>query len=320
MTTETEGTFEVDGVNLYTKTWTVRPIPSLHPLTANTPQPTGPTKAKLIFIHGFSDHINRYNDFFPHLAAAGIQIHGFDQRGWGRSVRDASHRGLTGPTALVLSDIAAFIASHLPSPVPVFIMGHSMGGGEALALACAPEYAELVSKIRGWVLEAPFLAFPEGEEPSSLKVFMGRLVGRLLPKQHLLNRIPVAYLSRDPAWQKSVEQDDLCHDTGTLEGLSGLLDRTASLSSGKWNLRGNVRALFLAHGDADQVTSFKASKAWFEAQDEVKDAEFKAYEGCLHQLHADLCREEFYRDVSGWILERADGAGEAGAAKTESKL
>lgn len=235
-------------------------------------------------------------------------------------MKDSSHRGLTGPTSLVLSDIAAFIEAQLPSPVPVFVMGHSMGGGEALALACAPEYAELVGKIRGWVLEAPFLAFPEGEEPSALKVFMGRLVGRLLPRRHLLNRIPVEHLSRDPAWQKSVDEDTLCHDTGTLEGLAGLLDRTSALSSGKWALAKNVRALYVAHGTVDRVTSFKASKAWFEAQ-EVEDAEFKAYEGCLHQLHADLCKDEFYRDVSGWILKRAECAGEAEAgSKPDSKL
>lgn len=238
-------------------------------------------------------------------------------------MKESSHRGLTGPTSLVLSDIAAFIEAQLPSSVPVFVMGHSMGGGEALALACEPEYAELVGKIRGWILEAPFLAFPEGEEPSALKVFMGRLVGRLLPRQPLLNRIPVEYLSRDPAWQKSVDEDALCHDTGTLEGLAGLLDRTSALSSGKWALSKNVKAMFVGHGTMDQVTSFKASKAWFEAQ-EVGDAEFKAYDGCLHQLHADLCKEEFYRDVSGWILKRADCAGDeeagTGLSKTDSKL
>ncbi|KAL2111822.1 hypothetical protein VUR80DRAFT_9210 [Thermomyces stellatus] len=310
MATEMEGTFTVGDAALYTKTWV----------------PTGVTKAKLIFLHGFSDHVNRYNDFFAHLASCGIQVHGFDQRGWGRSVREPSHRGLTGPTALVLSDITAFIEAQLPSPVPVFVMGHSMGGGEALALACAPEYAELVGKIRGWVLEAPFLAFPEDEKPSAIKVVMGRLVGRLLPRQRLLHRIPVEYLSRDPAWQKSVDEDTLCHDTGTLEGLAGLLDRTSALSSGKWRLSRNVRALFVGHGTADRVTSFKASKAWFEAQ-EVDDAEFKAYEGCLHQLHADFCKEEFYRDVSRWVLERVEGAEgprtgtqEGGQAKTESKL
>lgn len=331
MATETEGTFTIGDVSLYTKTWTVRspqlPAPPPEASSCQLPsalmhlQPTGPTKAKLIFLHGFSDHINRYNDFLPYLASQGIEIHGFDQRGWGRSVKEPAHKGLTGPTSRVLSDIAAFIEAQLPSPVPVFVMGHSMGGGEALSLACTPEYAELVSKIRGWVLEAPFLAFPEGEEPSSLKVFMGRLVGRLLPRQHLVNKIPAEYLSRDPAWQKSVDADTLCHDTGTLEGLAGMLDRTSDLGSGKLKLSRGVKAMFVAHGTADRVTSFKASKAWFGGQ-EMDDAEFKEYEGCLHQLHADHCKDEFSQDVSKWILDRAErGDGGAGTpSNSGSKL
>ncbi|EQL01004.1 Alpha/beta hydrolase [Ophiocordyceps sinensis CO18] len=66
----TEGTFKRADAGLYSKTWT----------------PQGPIKAKLVFVHGFSEHINRYNDFFPALAAQGIQVFAWDQRGWGRSV------------------------------------------------------------------------------------------------------------------------------------------------------------------------------------------------------------------------------------------
>ena len=35
-------------------------------------QPDGPLKAKVVFVHGFSDHVGRYYDFFPTLARAGI--------------------------------------------------------------------------------------------------------------------------------------------------------------------------------------------------------------------------------------------------------
>ncbi|KAL2163170.1 hypothetical protein VTH06DRAFT_7006, partial [Thermothelomyces fergusii] len=131
MAIEQEGTFEVDGQSLYTKSWL----------------PDGPTKAKVIFFHGFSDHINRYQAFFSALAGRGIAVHGVDQRGWGRSVKKPSDRGLTGPTSRVLADMAAFITAHLPaSPAdpPAFVMGHSMGGGQVLTLACHAAYQESV--------------------------------------------------------------------------------------------------------------------------------------------------------------------------------
>ncbi|PSR79198.1 Alpha/Beta hydrolase protein [Coniella lustricola] len=312
MVQEIEGQFQVGGTNLYSKTW--------------LPDEGTPAVAKLVFIHGFSDHLGRYYGFFPYLASAGIAVYGFDQRGWGRSVQKPADRGLTGPTSQVLSDIAAFIThvASLPAPssssstaLPLFVMGHSMGGGEVLALASTPAYeASIVAHVRGWLLEAPFVAFDEREKPSTLKVFAGRLAGRLLPHMHLANPFPPESLTRDPAVQQSLREDDLCHDTGTLEGLAGLLDRTADLASGKYKLSRQVRSLWLGHGDQDHVTNYKESKRWFESQTALEDKTFKTYEGWLHQLHAEVGREEFYADVRKWLLERTgDDGGAAGGQK-----
>lgn len=287
MVAEIEGTFEVGDESLYTKTW----------------KPDGEVKAKLIVIHGFSDHIGRYYDFFPSLARAGIAVYGFDQRGWGRSVKKPGQRGLTGPTSTVLADIAAFIKAQLPSEVPVFVFGHSMGGGEALTLASTPEYEGLVEQIRGWVLESPFIAFAPEEKPNWLTVFSGRLAGKLMPNFHLVRPIPPENITRDPEVQQSIRDDALMHNTGTLEGLASLLDRTNGLSSGKLNLSPKVKSLVLMHGNGDKTCSFQGSKDWFDAQ-KIEDAQFKAYEGVYHQIHADPGKDQFYKDVADWILAR----------------
>ena len=95
-------------------------------------QPTPPALAKIVFVHGFSDHCNAYHDLFSNLALSRIEVHAFDQRGWGRSVKRVSERGLTGPTSQVLDDITSIVHSQLPRSVPFFLMGHSMGGAEVL--------------------------------------------------------------------------------------------------------------------------------------------------------------------------------------------
>ncbi|OAR05807.1 hypothetical protein LLEC1_03767 [Akanthomyces lecanii] len=299
MATTEEGQFTRGDISLYTKTWT----------------PTGPIKAKLIFVHGFSEHINRYNDFFPQLSEAGIQVFGFDQRGWGQSTSKKAERGLTGPTSLVISDVAAFIEDKLPSDVPVFVMGHSMGGGEVITLAADPSYAKLVKQIRGWLLDAPFIGFSPDEEPSSIKIFMGRLVGKLLPRQQLKHEIPAEHLSRDPAVVEDFRNDPLCHNTGTLEGLASLLDRTGALSSGSIKL-GDDLSLFLGHGTADKTCSYDASKEFFHAQP-TSDKTHKAYEGAYHQIHADLCKDDFARDIIEWINARSENRE---SVPTDSKL
>ncbi|TAQ89097.1 Acylglycerol lipase/Carboxylesterase [Chlorociboria aeruginascens] len=293
MATETESTFKIGSVSLYSKSWTPSSIPA---------------KAKLLVIHGYSDHMNRYYELFPTLASRGISVYGIDQRGWGRSVTSPSERGNCGPTSLVISDIAAFISSHLPSEIPVFVLGHSMGGGEAITLASDSQYESIVKQIRGWLLEAPFVGFPKGYEPSSLKIFFGRLAGRFLPHRQLYNPIPKENVTRDPAVVRDLIADKLCHDTGTLEALAGLLDRTAALYEGRTTLSPSVRSLWVGHGTDDKGTSYQESKKWFEKEN-VKDKEFKTYEGWSHLLHGDLPdnRDVFAKDVGDWILKRVDG-------------
>lgn len=195
-------------------------------------------------------------------------------------------------------------------------MGHSMGGGEVLTLASMPEYeAGVVAKVRGWLLEAPFVDFDAAARPSALKVFVGRWAGRVLPRLQLLNPIPPETLTRDVAVQQSLREDDLCHETGTLEGLAGMLDRTAALAGGKVVLSDKVTSLWLGHGDKDTTTSYVESKRWFDRQTKVQDKTFRTYEGYFHQLHAEVGKEVFYADVRDWILQRCDGK-----EKVDSKL
>ena len=183
-----------------------------------------------------------------------------------------------------------------------------MGGGEALTLASDPLYADLMGEIRGWILESPFIAFPKGFEPSSVTVFFGRLAGKLLPHMKRLSPLPPENLTRDPAVVKSLQEDKLLHDTGTLEGLAGMLDRASNLNEGKVKLNEGVKSIWLGHGTNDMGTSYEASRNWFEKQTNVEDKEFRTYEGWYHQLHADLPdnRSVFARDVGDWILARVE--------------
>lgn len=184
-----------------------------------------------------------------------------------------------------------------------------MGGGEILTLAGDVKYAHLVGQVRGWILESPFIGFPAGEEPNCFKVYAGRLAARVLPHQQLKHVVPPEYLSRDEAVVQAVRDDPLCHNTGTLEGLASLLDRTALLSSGQVRLGKQVRSVLLAHGTADRTCSHDAAVAFLQQQHDVDDKTTKSYQGAYHQLHTDYCKDEFAQDVISWILKRSGGTG-----------
>lgn len=367
--TEIEGTFKVllAGPELYTKTWMVSLLISqARPLTGSLTivgrrcaafkPKSQPVIAKLVFFHGFSDHVGRYYDLFPSLARRGVAVFGVDQRGWGRSALNKRDWGMTGPTATVLADMIAFIRHVIdakPDDVPLFVMGHSMGGGQVLNLMCDAcvassdkgDAAAVAEKVRGWILESAFVAFAKAEQPSSLKIWLGKLAMKLLPHFQLKNPIAPERLSRDPEVQRSLRDDPLLHDTGTLEGYGGLIERTERLARAALGtaVAGHVldpkriRSVFMAHGTNDMVCDFDTARRFFEAQTGVStsadrkddtasaakdkgkkaatqaspgapiipDATWSTFDGFYHQLHSDVGRERFYREVGDWIVARA---------------
>lgn len=218
-----------------------------------------------------------------------------------------SDKGNTGPTALILSDLASLFKTYLSPKTPVFIMGHSMGGAELLTMASTPEYKDLVSQFSGILLESPYIALPPARQPGFIKLHLSKFVGRFFPKSQLVNTLPPECVVTDPARQKDIIDDPLCNATGTLEMFANMLDRAANLVSGKLVLNDGVKALWLAHGTGDQVTSFDASREWYDREGKkVDDREFKAYEGWSHELHCDTPENGlvFANDVGYWILKR----------------
>jgi len=201
-------------------------------------------------------------------------------------VEKPSEKGHTGPTQRVLDDITSFMKTVIPCPIPLFLMGHSMGGGEVLCYA-AQGPAEIRKHIRGYLLESPFVDFSPESKPWALTVFLGRLAGKVLPQGKMVKKLDVRLISRDPAVQKQFEEDDLCHDTGTLQGLSGLLDRTNALANGKITIpddagEGGVTRIFIAHGNKDGITNYDATKRLADRLT-AKDKEFKTYDGFFHR-------------------------------------
>ena len=147
------------------------------------------------------------------------RTHAFDQRGWGRSVKTPSQRGLTGNTITVLNDLTSVIDLVLSTAasmsVPVFLMGHSMGGAEVLQWAARGPF-DMRSQIRGYLAESPYLALHHSAQPSRLVAKAGRLAAKVVPRRQMyvlsasmfpridqsrqLRYFPEPHLSRHVPW------------------------------------------------------------------------------------------------------------------------
>lgn len=320
--TASEGTFTTpDGHELYTKTWKPSSIP----------------KARMVLIHGFSDHCNNFEPLATLLAQQGILVRSYDGRGWGRSVHTPAEKGRSGPTQLVMDDITAFVkhvlAIDAESGIPLFLMGHSMGGAQVLLYASQYGPPDVVNKIRGFLAEAPFVALHPDSKPWKITVMLGRLAGKLLPHMHMVNKLDPKLLCRDPDVCKALENDPLCHDTGTLEGLAGMLDRASLLETGSIVLQdgrgeGGKTRLWVGHGTADGVCDYAACRNWYDSA-QVEDKQMQVYEGWYHVLHKEPGEDKlrFAQDVAEWISarcgsdgDRPNGEGQAAGAAQRAML
>ena len=127
----------------------------------------------------------------------------FDQRGWGRSVKTPSQRGLTGSTVTVLNDLSSLVDSVLLTAasmsVPVFLMGHSMGGAEVLQWAARGPF-DMRSQIRGYLAESPYLALHPSAQPSRFVATAGRLAAKVVPRRQMY----VSSASMSPRFDESL--------------------------------------------------------------------------------------------------------------------
>lgn len=207
-------------------------------------------------------------------------------RGWGRSALKKKQWGMSGGTAQVLSDLDEIIASRLsylktlPSPPPLFLVGHSAGGGLCLTYAYSGAHR---SSIAGFVAWSPFITLAPANQPPAIKLFVGRLAGRLLPNRQLYEKSDTSVMSQDPKVCQDMLDDELCHDTGTLVGLADMITRGERLTKSEYvGTFDTSKPVFVLHGNKDMVTDHRTSKSFIDML-KAKDKTYKEYEGGYHK-------------------------------------
>jgi len=97
------------------------------------------------------------------------------------------------------------VAAGVPGAVPVFVLGHSLGG--LIALRWLEAYG--AGRVRGAVLSAPLLGI--AKQAARWKVALSGVLSKLLPWVPINNEIDPSELSSDPAYVRSYREDPLVH-------------------------------------------------------------------------------------------------------------
>ena len=92
-------------------------------------------RGTVVIVHGFSETAEKYHEFIYYLLNEGLSVLVYDQRGHGRS-------GRTAPVGIIhvdrftdyIKDLEAVLAAYQSElTAPLYLFGHSMGGGISMA-------------------------------------------------------------------------------------------------------------------------------------------------------------------------------------------
>ncbi len=246
----------------------------------------------LVISHGMGEHSGRYGNLLQWLEGKGISVYALDHRGHGRS---AGRKGHVNSFMEYVEDLKIFIsiARSETEEIPVFLLGHSMGG--AIALKYALTYPE---SLDGLILSAPAL-IPAMDVPA-WKSALGRFFSKYLPELTMSNGLNADDISHDRFVIEAYRSDPLVHDRVTARFYT---EFTATMEECLKRATELTLPLLVFHGTADRMVDFRSSIVTAEKASSP-DKELRLFEGLYHETmnEVDHERDKVLETVGRWLL------------------
>ena len=252
-------------------------------------------RGSALIVHGLGEHIGRYAHVVSALLATGIEVRGYDQRGFGRS---PGGRGvIPGPDALLDDARIVFDDWHRDRGDAPFLIGHSMGGAVAARAVTGGWIAP-----RGLVLSSPAIA----GRLSSLQKFALGVGRRLSPDRPVPSGLKSQYVSRDAAVVDDYRRDALNHGLITPRLAQFIVDAGTQALAGAGRV--HVPTLVMI-GSGDRLVDV-ASARLFHDRLPAALRTLHVYDGFYHELFNEPAadRARALSDLVRWLAAVADGS------------
>lgn len=256
-------------------------------------KPDETPKARIIMIHGFSEHAGRYSAWAERFADQNISVLAPDIRGHGKSY---GIRGHTPSFKQLLRDIDKIFEAHPNQKhLPTFLYGQSLGGGIVINYGITRS-----NGYQGIIATSPWLKL--STEPKAFTLLLSRALKIIAPRTVRNSRLDINYLSHNPEVIRQYEEDPLTHRQITPHLFFGArkAGNQAIRNAGKIN-----QPILVMHGTGDKITSLRASKKFaLNAQQAGVDARFIPWEGLYHELHNELQNERIFQAILSWLNQQ----------------
>uniref|UniRef100_A0A671YTF0 Monoglyceride lipase n=1 Tax=Sparus aurata TaxID=8175 RepID=A0A671YTF0_SPAAU len=274
--TDLQHIVNADGLHLFCRYW----------------EPADPPRALVFVAHGAGEHCGWYAEIAQRLKELSLLVFAHDHVGHGQSEGDRMN----------IKDFQVYIRDSLQHidvmkarhpDLPVFIVGHSMGGAISILTAC-----ERPGDFAGVVLIAPMVQMnPDSATPFKVPHYV-----------HSFSQLRQLSYSTDISFFLSRQVE--AYDTDELNFHGGMrVSFGMQLMGAAARIEREIPSIswpfLLLHGDADKLCDIRGSRMMHENAPS-SDKKLKVYDGGYHALHHDLpeVAESVLKEVTTWITER----------------
>ncbi len=269
-----EGNFKgVRNANIYYQAWL----------------PVGEVKAVLLVVHGLGEHSGRYMNVVNHFVPLGYAVYGLDHIGHGRSDGDreivASFEDFTDTLTIYFKMVRDWQKDK-----PVFLLGHSLGGGIV-------SYYLIDHQVdfKGAVISAP--AVKVGDSISAFTISMSKVLSKLAPKMGVQALDP-ANISKDPKVVQAYVNDPLVFHGMTPARLAA---ETLSAMQRIGAEAGRISLPFIiVQGGEDKLVDPSGAQMLYDLASST-DKTIKIYPGLYHEVFNEPERDIVLKDVETWL-------------------
>ena len=252
-------------------------------------------KAAILIVHGFAEHSGRYEHFAQFFNDSLYQVYSYDLLGHGKS---------SGLRAFVKSfdeynDELEIIIEQFKSEnqgLPLFILGHSMGG-LIVGINAAQKRLHGINNV---ILSNPAMDI-DSNQPKIL-VMLVRLLSKFTPKMPTV-KLDSKFISRVEAVRISYDTDPLNYRGGSRPGMVNEFDK-----AGKWlakNSKKFTQNLFLNYSKADKVVYPQGSEKFFDSVSSA-DKEIVEYPGLYHEILNEPEKLQVMQNMISWCDQRLE--------------
>jgi alpha-beta hydrolase superfamily lysophospholipase len=229
-------------------------------------------KAILLLIHGLSDHSGRFRQVAEAFVKEDYIFFAPDLRGNGLS---PGKRGHFVSMEEMMEDIEALInyITKVHPGLPLFLYGQSMGGNLVLNFGLRN-----CNKIDGIIASSPWLKLVK--KPPLVNRIAASVLNLIYPSMLFPDGLNAFDLCHDKEICDRYRNDTLVHGKISVRTYINLTKSGKGLMSNRHEF--NVPVLIL-HGNADPITSYRASKQF--AERSGSGCTYGEWDGLFHELH-----------------------------------